>query len=58
MGKILAFLHFFGAKDYHVENVLASGRFPYIIYNETILHFSENQKINTSVHKIYNFVAN
>lgn len=58
MGKILAFLHLFGAKDYHGENVLASGRFPYLIDNETILHFSENEIINTSIHKMYDFVAN
>ncbi|MTW00417.1 DUF4135 domain-containing protein, partial [Streptococcus pneumoniae] len=35
MGKLLAFLHIFGAKDYHGENILACQEHPYLIDNET-----------------------
>lgn len=58
MGKLLAFLHIFGAKDYHGENILACQEHPYLIDNETILHFSEPVNITSNAQNIYNFVTN
>lgn len=58
MGKLLAFLHIFGAKDYHGENILAHQSAPYLIDNETILHFNENEIITSNIQNIYDYVAN
>lgn len=57
MGKLLAFLHVFGAKDYHGENILACQFKPFLIDNETILHFSECEKITSNIQSMYDFVA-
>ena len=58
MGELLAFLHVFGAKDYHGENILACKSRPYLIDNETLLHFNEPDIISSGNHNIFNFVAN
>lgn len=57
IGKLLAFLHVFGSKDYHGENILACQSKPFLIDNETILHFSENEEITSSIQNMYDFVA-
>ena len=38
IGKTLCILYIFNAKDYHGENIMASGDKPYLIDNETIFH--------------------
>ena len=45
-------------KDYHGENILACQEYPYLIDNETILHFSEPVNITSNSQNIYNFVTN
>ncbi len=58
IGILLAFLYIFGSKDYHGENILAKGPYPYLIDNETILHFDEERNISSSIDNMYNFIAN
>ena len=53
----MAFLHIFGAKDYHGENILSCESYPYLIDNETILHFSEKESIDSSIQRMYDVVA-
>lgn len=57
IGELLAFLHVFGSKDYHGENILACKSKPFLIDNETILHFSENKEITSSIQNMYDFIA-
>lgn len=57
IGMLLAFLHIFGAKDYHGENILSCESYPYLIDNETILHFSEKESIDSSIQRMYDVVT-
>lgn len=54
MGSLLGLLYFLGAKDFHGENIISSGKKPFIIDNETVLHKNDSEEI----HKGYQFISN
>lgn len=57
MGKTLAILFLFHSKDYHGENILSSGPFPYLIDNETILHKVDKIYNDTVIQEIAGYIA-
>ncbi len=38
MGNMIALLYFLNSKDYHGENIIANGKKPFMVDNETLLH--------------------
>ncbi|HHX63208.1 MAG TPA: type 2 lantipeptide synthetase LanM [Epulopiscium sp.] len=54
MGSLLGLLYFLGAKDFHGENIISSGKNPFIIDNETVLHKNDFERI----YKGYQFISN